>query len=163
MWAKWLHEPARAKQGRPLCWWHQLETSRRGELPFAHLFPKPPAERQRDLTEAQRLVAELIPSRVPEPDLEATVQAYVDTQTAPGWEPVEPWQIVGIGRLDPSEAADWGPDGLQVLEWFDRGELAVWPLAPLEEPDEERGLWQRLVARVRRALAPSPEMAGAEC
>lgn len=68
--------------------------------------------------------------------MEATVQTYMSKAATNGWEPVEAWQVLSIHRIDEAEPAEWGADGPLVLEWFDRGDMVAWPLAPDELPQE---------------------------
>ncbi len=159
MWLNWTSNitrtPARA---RPEFWWRQLESEPRAGLPFAHLFPRPPASRRKAPSEAQRLVGELIAADPPE-RMEEIVQAYQSTPPDRQWEPVELWQVLSINRLDETECANWGEDGSRVVEWFDRGELMhAWPTAPIAQmgPDPARRGFGRIVAWLR-GLIPKPD------
>ena len=41
-----------------------------------------------------------------------------------GIEPIEPWQIISVERVEEDEEpAAWGRDGRDVLAWFDLGEV----------------------------------------
>ena len=147
MWRHWAHN-GRSLGDKPRLWWRESETTSRAELPLGHLFPRSPRPVG---GEAARLVTELARDRQ-QPDgklaeLEAIVQAYKNVPAKAGWEPVEAWQVVSIHRIDETETTAWGADGALVVEWFDRGDLATWPLgAPPAEPAEAppRGLsWFR--------------------
>jgi hypothetical protein len=169
MWFKWTISQTRTPaRERPVFWWHQLESESRAGLPFAHLFPRPPASRRKPLSEARRLVSELVAADPPE-RMEEIVHAYQYKPPKRNWEPVELWQILSINRLDDAECAAWGDDGSRVVEWFDRGELlSAWPATPIPQMAQEstpRG-FGRIVAWLK-GLIPDPksdslELVGAE-
>jgi len=167
MWFSWTNNKTRRPAGeRPVFWWRQLESAPRAGLPFAHLFPRPPASRQQAPSEAQRLVSELIAPDPPE-RMDEIVLAYQQKPPKRQWEQVEFSQIVAISRLDGAESAAWGEDGGMVVQWFDQGELmSAWPTAPI--PPMNLSPAPRGVARITawlKALIPkqdSLELASAE-
>jgi len=131
-------------------------------MPFAHLFPRPPRGREPRGSEAEQLVQELKRPGFLKPTLEEIVQLRraAPPEASPPrspWQPVEAWQIVSIERLDERECRCWGADGAQIVEWFDRGDLATcstsshWSAA-FAVP-RRRG-WRRWVARLRAWLTP---------
>lgn len=132
MWFEWTHKETRKPASeRPVFWWRQLESADRSGLPFAHLFPRPPASRQRTPSEAQRLVRELVAADPPD-RMEEIVQAYQYKPPERHWEPVELWQIVSIVPKDETESVAWGEDGGRIVEWFDKGDLMhAWPTSPI--------------------------------
>jgi len=134
MWFQWTHKDTRSPaRDRPVFWWRQVESAPRSGLPFAHLFPRPPASRRPPPSEAQRLVAELIAADPPE-RMEEIVETYQAKPPKRHWEPVEPWQVLSITRVDDAESKAWGDNGSQVMEWFDQGELIhAWPTAPIPQ------------------------------
>ncbi len=163
MWYPWHAPPSTpAPAERPRCWWHQLEQQPRLGMPFAHLFPRPPRGREPRGSEAEQLVQELKRPGFLKPTLEEIVQLRraAPPEASPPrspWQPVEAWQIVSIERLDERECRCWGADGAQIVEWFDRGDLATcstsshWSAA-FAVP-RRRG-WRRWVARLRAWLTP---------
>ena len=163
MWFEWLHNtiPTAASQ-RPVCWWRQIETSPRMGMPFAHLFPRPPARRSPAISEAERLVRELVRTETTKP-LEEIVQRHQRRQTESEWQPVEAHQVVSIERLNDHELAAWGGDAGQVVEWFDKGDLASWPTSSFQSLDPEapapRGI-RRVTTWFRGFFPKQMELAG---
>lgn len=164
---KWIHNRgSREKRAaRPLFWWRQLETGQRTGLPFGHLFPRLPAARQPRPSESQRLVRELVEQAQHRPTLEDHVQQYLATNASPQTrhcDPVELWQIVGIARLDETEARKWGPGGRDIVEWFDKGELLSWPMdhGPVNT-NLKRNAFRKIVDWLRGRPATQPRLADA--
>ena len=165
MWPKWIHSRAgkERRAEKPLCWWQQLETNPRIQLPFGHLFPRLPTSRQQRSSESRELVKQLVRDAKTRPTLEDHVQAHLQVrtpQTSQQVDQVEPWQIVSIARLDEAEARKWGAGGQDVVEWFDKGELVSWAVDEDETMEASRSTFQRLMDWLRGR--PAPRLVSAE-
>lgn len=158
MWHHWAFGNQQRSR-RPQLWWKQVETTSRTALPFGHLFPRPPDSRRPSRSEAQELVETMVQSNAPQGrDMEAAVQRYMSNPASTTWEPVEAWQVLSIHRINEAEPAEWGADGNQVLEWFDRGDLVAWPLAPdAPNPEHAPPSWLTKARMRLRAWLRHPE------
>ena len=88
------------------------------------------------------------------------------TGALPGWQTVEPWQVITINRLR-DDSATWGDQGCIVQEWFDRGELefevaAAAAVNPELTPETPRGFWHWLRSALYGEPGPTLDLAALE-
>jgi hypothetical protein len=86
------------------------------------------------------------------------------TVALPGWQTVEPWQVLAIDRVRDDSSA-WGAQGRMVQEWFDRGDLefeTARAAADALGPEPPRGVWQWLRSALYGEPGPTLDLAALE-